>query len=349
MRSLLVALCLLYTLSPARAASWETNKALVRAVEVGSLAQVRRLIAQGADVNACNDYGQTALERAARWGNYDAVRLLLDAGADVHHAGRGGGPLLVAVGGGYGDKSIAICRLLLARGADPNGLPNHTPLVSALDGLAGEQRGGLHPPGPIGRPEVVRAMLQKRTGTTLSILRMLIRGGADVNHEYRCGHLNDSTTPLGAAARVGSVEAMKLLLASGARDLPDYELGMAASSGSAPAVAFLLGRGAKPSAWRSAFNHNTALLEAAEADAPDCIRLLVNAGADVNARDDQGYTVLALMLSQVKPDVSLLKFLLTHGANPNIPDAQGRRPRDWMKQPKDRNLIALLEAAGAKK
>lgn len=348
MKPLLVAFCLLCALSPVQAASWQIDKALVRAVEAGDLAQVRKLIAQGADVNAVNDYGQTALARAARRGNYDAVKLLLDGGANANSASRGGGPLVVAAGGDYGDKSVALCRLLLARGADPNGQPDRTPLVAALGGLAGERQKLLHPPGPAGRPEAVQAMLKKSTETMLAILRLLIRSGADVNHEYRLGHLNDGTTPLGAAARAGSVEAMTLLLASGARDSPDYELGMAASSGSAPAVAFLLSRGANPNAWRSAFSHNTALLEAAEADAPDCIRLLVNAGADVNAQGGQGYTALTREMSRLKPSVAVVKLLLAHGADPNLATEDGTTPLHLAEEAKEPGLITWLKSAGAR-
>ncbi len=349
MRHLPVALWLLCVLPPAQAGPWETNRALVSAVDAGSLAQIRRLIAQGADVNAVNDYGNPALEQAVQAGNSDAAKLLLDAGADVNHGSRRGTPLVVAAEGDYGDKSVALCRLLLAHGADPNGQPNRTPLVSSLRGLASVSNGIRRPLGPVGRLGVVQVMLQKRTETTLAILRLLIRSGANVNHKDNMGHLSDRTTPLTAAARAGSVEAMKLLLASGARDAPDYDLEEAATSGSVPAVAFLLSRGANPNGWRSAFNHNTALLNAVEADAPDCLRLLVNAGADVNVPNEEGRTPLAILVARTKPDIPLLKFLLAHGADPDVPDKEGHRPLDWMKQPRDAKLIALLQHAGAKK
>ncbi len=349
MRHLPVALWLLCVLPPAQAGPWETNRALVSAVDAGSLAQIRRLIAQGADVNAVNDYGNPALEQAVQAGNSDAAKLLLDAGADVNHGSRRGTPLVVAAEGDYGDKSVALCRLLLAHGADPNANTHCVPLVAALGALGRCSRMTLPPLGSAGRPEVVQAIIQKRTRVALAILRLLIGSGADVNHKDNMGHLNDRTTPLTAAARAGSVEAMKLLLASGARDYPDYELGEAAASGVAPAVAFLLSRGANPNEWRSAFNHNTALLNAVEADAPDCLRLLVNAGADVNVPNEEGRTPLAILVARTKPDIPLLKFLLAHGADPDVPDKEGHRPLDWMKQPRDAKLIALLQHAGAKK
>ncbi len=349
MRRLLVALWLLCVLPPAQAGPWETNRALVSAVDAGSLAQIRRLIAQGADVNAVNDFGEPALERAVQAGNSDAARLLLARGADVNRGSRRGTPLVVAAEGDHGDKSIALCRLLLAHGADPNADTHRVPLVAALGALGWCSRMTLHPLGPAGRPEVVQAMIQKRTRTALAILRLLIGSGADVNHKDNMGHLNDRTTPLGAAARAGSVEAMRLLLASGARDYPGYELGEAAASGSAPAVAFLLSRGANPNGWRSAFSHNTALLNAVEADAPDCIRLLVNAGADVNAQGGQGYTALTHEMSRLKPSVAAVKLLLAHGADPNLATEDGTTPLHLAEEAKEPELITLLKSAGAKK
>ena len=56
---------------------------LVRAAEYEDIAEVRRLIAAGADVNAKNNYGETALMWAARNNDTDMAELLLAAGADV--------------------------------------------------------------------------------------------------------------------------------------------------------------------------------------------------------------------------------------------------------------------------
>jgi len=45
------------------------------------ISEVEKLLAKGADVNAKNNYGDTALKRAKEFGNQDIVQILKDAGA----------------------------------------------------------------------------------------------------------------------------------------------------------------------------------------------------------------------------------------------------------------------------
>ena len=64
----------------------------------GSVARIRDLIARGADVNAQNYKGQTALHCAARAGFVEIVSLLLDHGAEVDlQDGKGHTPLMAAL------------------------------------------------------------------------------------------------------------------------------------------------------------------------------------------------------------------------------------------------------------
>ena len=56
------------------------------AVHHGDAAQVRQLLAAGADARAVNDYGATPMSEAAERGDADLIRQLLKAGADVESA-----------------------------------------------------------------------------------------------------------------------------------------------------------------------------------------------------------------------------------------------------------------------
>lgn len=125
-----IACCLL---SPLQAARGEQIAAspLMQAAYRGNLDSMRQLIADGADVNAANATGMTALDYAAGAtpivnqvfrGSADAVKLLLQHNADPNGAARSGfTPLMFATVNGNLDS----VRALLHAGADVNAVDRH--------------------------------------------------------------------------------------------------------------------------------------------------------------------------------------------------------------------------------
>ena len=82
---------------------------------VKRFAAVKRFLAAGADVNAVNRFGSTALIEAVYWADAkDIVKMLLQAGADVNAAGPLGTALMQAASWGHKD----IVEMLLQAGAD---------------------------------------------------------------------------------------------------------------------------------------------------------------------------------------------------------------------------------------
>ncbi len=63
---------------------------LCKAAREGRLSEVRRLIDSGANVNHISEFGNTPLIHAALGAHADVVSLLLQRGADVNAVDRGG-------------------------------------------------------------------------------------------------------------------------------------------------------------------------------------------------------------------------------------------------------------------
>lgn len=122
--------------------------ALRRAASAGDAASVRQLIAEGADVNAGDEHGRTALIGAASKGHRETVRMLLDAGADPDFQTSYGATALSLASGHHPE----IVRMLLDAGAN---VDKGEGLVEAA--WYGEQ----------------------------DIVRMLLNAGADVNVQTR--------------------------------------------------------------------------------------------------------------------------------------------------------------------
>ena len=91
------------------------DTALMDASKRGQVECVEVLLDAGADVNASNRFAETALHQAARNGHTAVVKVLLAHGAEVNVRARGHTPLFVAASGGHADT----VRALLEDGADP--------------------------------------------------------------------------------------------------------------------------------------------------------------------------------------------------------------------------------------
>lgn len=159
---------------------------LPEASMLGDLAQVRRLLAAGADPYAPTGRGWTALHLASWSGRAQICAVLVDAGVPVDVAAMTPGacegctPLQLAVAQGHG----AVAEVLIKAGAEPSRRDDAgwTPLHQAAE------RGDL--------PMVKRLLL----------------AGAEVN--ALCG----DTTPLGLAMRGRHIEAAALLKQVGGTD-----------------------------------------------------------------------------------------------------------------------------------
>ena len=153
------------------------------AAERGDIAAVRELLKDGADVNAAQGDGMSALHWAAERGEAELAEVLLYAGANVQATTRIGQYTPLHIAGKNG--SAAVARALLKAGADVNVKTTNSGVTP------------LHMAASSGSAETVSALIDAR---------------ADVNaKENEAGQ-----TPLIFAAGLNRVEAIKTLLARGA-------------------------------------------------------------------------------------------------------------------------------------
>jgi len=102
----------------ARAKEGHAVTPLQHAAWAGHVEVARVLLDHGADVNAVDECGKTALHWAAECGHTDVVKLLLDRGADVTVKDRDDLSTPMARAAEADHREVVI--LLLEHGADPN-------------------------------------------------------------------------------------------------------------------------------------------------------------------------------------------------------------------------------------
>ena len=301
------------------AAAAPPGAALADAARRADWATVRTLLAEGADADAREGDGSTALHWASYHENREVADLLIRAGAEIDAANDlGVTPLWAACESG----SPAMAETLLAAGADPNrALPfGETLLMTASRAgnadvvgqllAAGAEVDAATAEGAYGEQTALMWAVAQRHSP---VVEVLLAHGADVgarstvftetvktistyaNYGLECVPRAEcyitevqsgGFTPLLFAARVGDVASARLLVAAGAdvnEATPDGAgaLAVAALSGSGAVAAFLLDSGADPNADGGGYAPlHAAILHRDETLA----EALLSAGADPNAR-----------------------------------------------------------------
>jgi len=96
-------------------------------------------------------------------------------------------------------------------------------------------------------------------------------------------------------------------------------------------------------------NGHTALLSCIEQDPPEITRLLVERGIDVNARDYQGNTALMLLCSNQFASVLSLPILLQGGADASLRNSEGKTAFQLAGESKHTSALEQLRRAGVQK
>ena len=75
----------------------------------------------------------------------------------------------------------------------------------------------------------------------------------------------------------------------------------------------------------------------------DCIKKFIDYGANVNAKDGAGDTVLINHLDYVEPNNKIIELLLENGADPRIPDIYGKTPLRYARKHGNKETVKLIK------
>jgi len=310
--------------------------ALGFAAQFGHVVMLTALLGAGADINAADKYGDTPLYYAARRGEQAGISVLVEHGAKVNTVNRfGETPLLAAAG----HAPVAVLEYLLAHGAEMPPLKDGaSPLFFAAvkngNRYSIERINWLLDKGcsVTAADEHGLTPLHTAVGGSASkeMIELLLAKGADVNARSK-----DGVTPVGmifwrqtsdSQGRKATVEILRLLLDKGADPNLDAHLleAMSREAGRSnpetqEMIALLTPRMKNVNQVDS--RGNTPLSSAVQNGNITSVKMLLDAGADVNAKNRNGDMPIHLA-----PSVAMLQLLLEHGAQVNTPDRFGQTP-----------------------
>jgi len=273
--------------------------ALLMASRKGCGQCVKFLLAKGSDVNARDEtFDLTSLMLAAWSGSAESVSALIEAGAEINATTRlGPEPKFVEPNAGRASHGDGILRGgVPERGSRPPRAGQMTPLhYAAREGHTAVAKLLVAHGARIEQPEAngVRPLLLAIMNDRADTARYLIEQGADVNADDWYGR-----TPLWAAVDIRNVEL-------------DGELNkhFADREGALEIIKLLLARGADPNARTR--------------ESPPG-RIWLMQGGSLSWVDFTGQT--PFLRAALAGDVTTMRLLLEHKADPNIPTFGGTTP-----------------------
>ncbi|HEX3046976.1 MAG TPA: ankyrin repeat domain-containing protein [Bacillota bacterium] len=294
----------------------EINDVFIWAVTGNYLNEAASAMQEGADVNARNNQGDSALAIAANLGYTEIVKLLIRNGAKVNAQDEAGQTaLFYAAGAGYSE----IVQLFIEHQTDVNAKNK-------------EGETSLHWAAQAGNPDIVR---------------LLIEHGADLEAKT----LKDNITPLMYAINFGHYETVKLLIENKANPnavTRDHSpvLGFCLYKDKNDEIMKLLIKHGANVNYQDPVDGTTLLMSVINSGKIETAKILIENGALVNAQNEFGDT--ALMRACRNRELERVKLLVKNKADVNLKDENGQTALYQAKQAGSKLIVDFLKAAHAK-
>jgi ankyrin repeat protein len=361
------------------ASSHRGETALSLAAGDGNMTAVKWLLEHGASMD--DGPGGAALLAAYMRGHSEIVEYLFGRGINVNARDFGGRTVLMAA---CSEGDLKTVELLLARGADIGILDSHgmTALLHAcasghmdLVKFLADLGADTDASGPGGCQALCDAMREANRHAEFgsakqvqaSTIEFLFEHGLEINRRDKTG-----TSPLSLASFFVDVDMVKLLISRGAdlnvRDGKGYSALMIAClwasyrsrslhgpQGDFEIIKMILDEGCETES-EDPESGDTALIYASIAARLDIVRLLLDYGADVNARSFDGMSALRHIICRCQfmearfghtyGDVA--ELLLARGADPNFRLDDGETDLEIAQRKGYTEMVELLLKYGAK-
>ena len=295
----------------------EQDKKLSDAIENGNIEEVKSLLGSWfskPDVNAISKYERPALENAIYFKNYEIAKVLIENGSDVNNMHKNTTPLMLVIENELPNNFV---KLLLENGANPNKCHDdgYSPLMDAASN---------------GSLEIVKLLVKHGANLSLEdesgcnvlyysykstdIFKYLLSNGMKITN-----HADKKTgrTLLANAALHNQEFIVKTFVEAGADvnsvdSMGNTALSFAVGNDNFEMVQYLIEKGARVT--------DMAMVEYYKYN-PQLFKLLLSNGGNINARYEDGRTILLLRASTGQLD--LFKQLIQSGADLDAKDNEG--------------------------
>ncbi len=319
-------LCILFTAVFSTAAAVPKTDDIDRAIRANDLPRLRQLIQSRESSNTANHLGSTPLHYAALYGSAEGLDFLLQKSAEPNTRNQAGvTPLILA------SWSFERTRLLIEHGATVNVATKQgiTPLLvaAAAHGNAATLRylldkgADLQAQDTDGEDALMRAALSGDA----DMVKLLLDRGANAKRADKSGN-----TALTNATTFPDSQRIQMLLEAGS------------DPNALNTFAGMVKKGP------IALTHMSALMTAVPFSDQKTITLLLKAGARVNEKDIRGMTPLMLSIATDHAQPNTVRQLIAAGADVQAEDKYGDSVLDWARKFDNPQILSMLLAAGAK-